>query len=138
MLDTEGTIAEQGHFEVLNGTGGYISRFNLSPPDWSYESTDSPSSTSSFDKETNSEGDVLESDEHLEAAANKQTGDLSIYKYYMNSVGWFAVLIFVVFISAFVFCISFPSKLRHTLSRWGGKWLIISLPRYLGQMVGGI
>jgi ATP-binding cassette, subfamily C (CFTR/MRP), member 1 len=110
-LDADGAIDEQGRFEFLNATGGYISQFNLSPPDWSQPTDDA---STAFNVDSNGEldvpEDVLESNENLEAAANKATGDFSIYGYYMKSVGWFPVVVFVFFISGFIFCISFPSR----------------------------
>jgi ATP-binding cassette subfamily C (CFTR/MRP) protein 1 len=40
---------------------------------------------------------------------SRRTGDTTVYLYYINAVGWIPTLIFVVSISAFVFCISFPT-----------------------------
>lgn len=50
-----------------------------------------------------------------ELDANRRTGDLSIYGYYASSVGWFAVATFVIAMSSYVFCISFPQI-------WLGWW----------------
>jgi hypothetical protein len=44
------------------------------------------------------------------AGSKRHTGDLHIYVYYMRSVGWWTSMTYVVAITAFVFCISFPSK----------------------------
>ena len=47
--------------------------------------------------------------EQAAADASRQTGDVAIYLYYIQSVGWIPTLIFVGAITAFTFCISFPS-----------------------------
>jgi ATP-binding cassette subfamily C (CFTR/MRP) protein 1 len=112
-LDTEGSIAEQGHFDVLNATGGYVSSFNLGPPDWDYQKEEWQSSSM---KEFHPSSHPIQTAQEIEAEANKRTGDISIYMYYMRAVGWIAILIFVVSITAFIFCISFPSEYLNFLS----------------------
>ncbi len=42
--------------------------------------------------------------------SGREIGDVSVYLYYVKAVGWIPTVIFVVAISAFVFCMSFPSK----------------------------
>lgn len=44
-----------------------------------------------------------------EDGANRRTGDIAIYKYYIGSVGWIPSLIFVLAICAYIFCQSFPT-----------------------------
>lgn len=109
MLNAEGRIAEQGTFHVLSATGGYVSSFNLPRPDWEY--TVEESALKTVPKPTTADqNDTIQTSEDLEAEANRQTGDFSIYRYYLGAVGWLPILIFVVCISSFIFCISFPSK----------------------------
>ncbi|KAJ5279863.1 hypothetical protein N7478_005235 [Penicillium angulare] len=106
VLDTEGRIMEQGSFSALNKTGGYVSSFGLTAADWDYKPkrfSESPSYSTidSIEKEK----------EFLEPEPlNRATGsDLGIYTYYINAIGWFPALVFVVAMAGFVFCISFPT-----------------------------
>lgn len=46
----------------------------------------------------------------LEADGTRRTGDMSIYLYYVQAIGWIPTIIFFVCISCYVFGISFPSK----------------------------
>jgi ATP-binding cassette subfamily C (CFTR/MRP) protein 1 len=107
VFDTEGRIAEQGNFDVLSATGGYVSSFNLPRADWDYAVEESTSKTL---QESSTDEKIIQTNDDLEAEANRQTSDFSIYRYYLGSVGWIAIAIFVVCISAFIFCISFPSE----------------------------
>jgi ATP-binding cassette subfamily C (CFTR/MRP) protein 1 len=102
---------EQGTFDRLNATGGYVSSFNLPSADWVYK----PAIDASPSQELTYEyvaPDPNKVSDPLEAEANRRTGDLSIYLYYVNSIGWGPTIIFIVGITAFIFCISFPSKLK--------------------------
>ena len=110
VLNENGKIAEQGSFKELVASGGYVSCLDLQPADWRIKSKQSdlnqllPSVTKYIPSTLKPKTMV----EEAEFEANKRTGDLSIYAYYTKSVGWVSVLIFVVAVSAYVFCISFP------------------------------
>jgi ATP-binding cassette subfamily C (CFTR/MRP) protein 1 len=108
VLEKEGSIAEQGPFERLNASGGYVSSFNLAPPDWNFtpemHEPDAPPKYS----ERQATSPVTE--EELQAEANRRTGDVAIYGYYVGTVGWIPTIIFVISITIFIFGISFPSK----------------------------
>ncbi|KAI1930027.1 hypothetical protein LOZ60_001286 [Ophidiomyces ophidiicola] len=106
-LDADGKICEQGKFDDLNSTAGYVSSFTLPPPDWTYKPD--PDANRELIPVKEEESDGLRTNEALEAAANRRTGDVKIYLYYIGSVGWLAALAFVIFVCGFVFCIAFPS-----------------------------
>ncbi|KAI4279834.1 MAG: hypothetical protein L6R38_004935, partial [Xanthoria sp. 2 TBL-2021] len=123
VLNDTGHIEEQGSFAELNANGGYVSSLDLPSADW--RTRNHGVSTSSLDHllSTPSQDfipslpptkEIIEEAE-AEFEANKRTGDLSIYAFYAKSVGVFAVVTFVVAISAYVFCISFPQI-------WLGWW----------------
>ena len=121
VLSEKGTIAEQGSFKELNAAGGYISSFELQPANWTIRSTEMTNLDQVLAMNTTNK--ILhptlppseESTESKEFEANKRTGDLAIYAYYAKSVGWFAVVTFIVAMCAYVFCISFPQI-------WLGWW----------------
>ena len=117
VLDERGKISEQGSFKELTASGGYVSSLDLLPADWKYKSNET-----AFDRliAPNARNTYIapkkeESDEAIELEANKRTGDISIYAYYAGSVGWFAVVTFIVAISGYVFCYTFPQI-------WLGWW----------------
>lgn len=106
VLESDGRIMEQGSFSALNKTGGYVSSFGLTAPDWDYKPkrfSESPSYSTidSIDKEK----ELLDS----EPQQRDTGGDLGIYTYYINAIGWIPAMVFVVAMAGFVFCISFPS-----------------------------
>lgn len=124
VLNDKGQIAEQGAFSELNIGSGHVSSLDLPHADWRVREQ-APSTldqllvNASQDSQENFPSlaptkEVVE-DADSEFEANKRTGDLSIYAFYARSVGWIAVLTFVVAISAYVFCISFPQV-------WLGWW----------------
>ncbi|KAL9614735.1 MAG: hypothetical protein Q9167_000804 [Letrouitia subvulpina] len=118
VLNEKGRIAEQGSFKELTASGGFVSNLDLPPAE-----------RRSKPKETTLDQLVLTANKSVPATrppqetaaqaeeleANRRTGDLSIYAYYAKSVGVFSVLIFVVAICSYVFCISFPQI-------WLGWW----------------
>ncbi|KAF2742355.1 P-loop containing nucleoside triphosphate hydrolase protein [Sporormia fimetaria CBS 119925] len=137
-LDSNGSIAEQGTYDKLNRAGGYVSSFDLPPPDWDfapekhlYEAPPKYTERAASDKVT--EEDML-------AEANRRTGDAAIYLYYVRSVGWIPTLIFVVSITIFIFGQLFPTW-------WVKEWAAFNaqnpnekLGLYLGVygMLGGV
>jgi hypothetical protein len=129
-LSKDGSIAEQGTFSALASTGGFVSSFNLPSPDWNYQPEE-------FTYKIAQHPTPAQTAEHIEEEASKSTGDISIYLYYIKSIGWTSILTFAACISAFIFCISFPSELVSILCCSNGYgWLMVA--RYLVKMVGCI
>jgi ATP-binding cassette, subfamily C (CFTR/MRP), member 1 len=133
-LDPKGEITAQGTFADLNGAGGYVSSFSLPRADWTYipeihdeiiqvgldkdqdgmaviqpKESDSDASFTLNETAYPREGEGTD-------GTSRRTGDVQIYLYYIKSVGWIASLVFVVAITGFVFCISFPSTYHSTQS----------------------
>ena len=118
VLSDEGEIAEQGNYKELVASGGFVSSLDLPPAEWGYDSstvTPMDQLVSTAAKSYLATLPPKEIGPSTDFEANKRTGDLSIYAYYASSVGWLAVVTFVVSISAYVFCISFPQI-------WLGWW----------------
>jgi hypothetical protein len=106
-LGGDGKVSEQGSFKDLNAEGGYVSSFSLPPPDWNHE----PVYTNKIFHGKESAGNLRS--QTTEDDASRRTGDVAIYLYYVRAVGWIPTLIFMIAISAFVFCLSFPSSISH-------------------------
>ena len=110
-LDSTGKIAEQGSFEKLDAAGGYVSDFNLPPADWTYvHEQESLTYKHSATESVSPSPDSMKTTEAVEDEASRRMGDFSIYLCYVNSIGWIPTIIFIVAISAYIFCMSFPSK----------------------------
>jgi ATP-binding cassette subfamily C (CFTR/MRP) protein 1 len=107
-LDKEGTIVEQGSFDKLNTSSGYVSNFDLPPPDWNFAPEKHVYEAPPRYTERASSNKVTEED--IQAETNRRTGDAAIYLYYVRSVGWIPTLIFIVSIVIFIFGQSFPSR----------------------------
>ena len=110
-LGTDGKIAEQGTFKQLDAAGGYVSNFNLPPPDWAYI----PLYESFIDRQALADSvcqgaDMTKLTDLEEDDASRRMGDLSIYLYYVQSIGWIPTMIFVGAITIYIFCVSFPSN----------------------------
>lgn len=114
-LSKEGKIAEQGTFEKLNTSGGYVSGFDLPLPDWDFSPQKHTYEAPPRYTERQNSTKVTEDD--IQAEANRRTGDTAIYLYYIGSVGWVPTIIFIVSIIIFIFGISFPSKFHHSLTQ---------------------
>ncbi|KAH8602264.1 P-loop containing nucleoside triphosphate hydrolase protein [Bisporella sp. PMI_857] len=101
-----GKVSEAGTFLQLNAAGGYVSSFNLPPPNWDYQST---YQASNVEKHKNSQTKSLASPDDVKDSSSRGSGDSAVYLYYVRNVGWIPTLIFVVAIAGFIFCVSFPS-----------------------------
>ena len=96
-LDANGRIAEQGPFDVLKNSGGYVQ--SLAAKLKSEENTAPEVHVKDFmapiklvptlpTDEINAQTEEL----------NRQTGDLQVYKYYLASIGWKYNTVFIFFI----------------------------------------
>ena len=119
VLDEKGDVIEQGSFRELNASGGYVSDFDLPAPDWSFEprgmKLDQLFSPPTEPVVVSEPSKIAKGLSESELDANRRTGDLSVYGYYINTVGRFAAISFVAAICGYVFCMSFPQI-------WLGWW----------------
>lgn len=134
ILD-EGRIAEQGSFEKLISSEGYLRDFK--PRGVPFEITDSSD-------------DVVETSPNKPAAAPdkidtaqqdlaRKTGDMSVYSYYFKSIGWPLMFLIVLSEVGFAFGTKFPDlwvrrwseaeasgSSRHSLGFWIGIFFLIA------------
>ena len=139
VLSRNGEIAEQGSFKELTASGGFISELDLEPANWSMKAKEVKLDDLLFNASKRTQvpvptekpsppGEV----EEIQLEANRRTGDLSVYYYYIKTVGTFAVIVFIVAISSYVFCYSFPQI-------WLGWWAdanAIAPNQHLGYYLG--
>ena len=112
VLGKNGIVVEQGSFNEVNACGGYISNLNLRADtaalDFMSQKTSDPASQATAlapPKRSDSAAAIVDDIN----ASNRQSGDISIYLYYVRSVGWPATIIFFVAMSIFAFCYTFPT-----------------------------
>ena len=110
VLDNKGHVIEQGSFKALDAAGGYVSSFALGLPEWGYKADLFPAS--GVQVEVMEKPDKPEAE--IEADTRGKGGDLSIYLYYVQAIGWIPTIVFIVAIAAFAFCISFPSTILQS------------------------
>ncbi|KAF2439489.1 hypothetical protein P171DRAFT_490190 [Karstenula rhodostoma CBS 690.94] len=129
-LSKEGSISEQGTFDKLNGTGGYVANFDLPPPDWDFSPEKHIYEAPPRYSERANNGMVTEDD--IQAETNRRTGDVAIYYYYIKSVGWTAALIFMVSVTLFIFGQSFPTIWVKLWAEYNDEFPNQRLGYYLG------
>ncbi|KAE8348413.1 ABC transporter-like protein [Aspergillus coremiiformis] len=113
MLSKEGTIQHQGPPKQLG-----LARSTLNNP---IEASDSPGGDSSRnstprDLQDDTTWTLASTGQHSYDDLARQKGDFSIYKYYLESVGLFNVLLYVLLNCLFVFCSRFGQV-------WVGFWV---------------
>ncbi|CAJ2506119.1 Uu.00g002490.m01.CDS01 [Anthostomella pinea] len=136
-LGNEGRIVEQGSFDTLNGTGGYVSSFDLPPPDW--DSAPEELTYASPPRYTERPIHEKVTEEDVQAETNRRTGDVAIYLYYIRSVGWIPTLIFIASITIFIFGQSFPTIWVKMWAEYNQEFPNQRLGYYLGiyALLGG-
>jgi hypothetical protein len=87
VLDTGGTITEQGAFDHLRAQGGFISKILVHPEILQRDSIAGPgegtkTKTSATVQISNGPGTRITDD------LTRRIGDLSVYKYWLSSIGW--------------------------------------------------
>ncbi|KAI9371210.1 P-loop containing nucleoside triphosphate hydrolase protein [Aspergillus egyptiacus] len=103
VLDKDGYVSEQGSFSALDAAGGYITGFSLN----------CAKADTKLDMKHKAETSVqvysMPKSSETQGENYRGQGDISVYLYYVRSIGWLSTAFFVVAISGFIFSISFPS-----------------------------
>ncbi|PTU22530.1 hypothetical protein P175DRAFT_0514599 [Aspergillus ochraceoroseus IBT 24754] len=105
VLDKDGHIIEQGSFSALDASGGYVASLGLNSPEPDINIHNPPNLSGSSIAQFHSVNESIEE----ETENYRGNGDISVYLYYIRSIGWLSTIFFCVSISGFIFCISFPS-----------------------------
>ncbi|RFU28640.1 hypothetical protein B7463_g7701, partial [Scytalidium lignicola] len=102
-LGNDGRLVQQGTFEELNTTNGYVQSLTITRR----EPKTPKESTASFSKPHSSMRamSTLSNDDDA-----RRVGDIQVYKYYASIIGWKVLTAFMVLAVWPVFCLSFPSE----------------------------
>jgi ATP-binding cassette subfamily C (CFTR/MRP) protein 1 len=111
-LGSNGDIVEQGNFDELNKSNGYVRSFSVQQSKQGFQST-KPTGQFTLGPMPTS-GLVAAMDDK-----KRQLGDLTVYMYYFRTLGRTVTFLLVLFAAAHGFFFSFPSNLRLCLlSLW--------------------
>ena len=104
-LGSSGEIVEQGTFEELNSSNGYVRSFSVQHAKVQDQTTEPAGKLTLGPKPTSRLLDAMDE-------KKRQLGDLTVYRYYFSSVGAMSTFFFVFFSLIHGFFYSFPSKPR--------------------------
>ncbi|KAG8676479.1 hypothetical protein FPOAC2_02575 [Fusarium poae] len=144
-LDGTGTGCAQGTFDELNKFDNYVS--GSAALTTSGTKSKVPSSGPDFTLAPLPESSAaalavldMELIEGKHDGANRRSGDVAIYMYYMHAIGWVPTLIFVLAICAYIFCQSFPTIWLNWWAAANAKEPFTRLGYYLGiyAMLGAL
>ena len=107
VLGDSGTIVEQGTYDFLNLQQGHVQ--NLIVDSQTRESQSDSVLDISEDIRENLTSAVVKNSEQEEDLLRK-TGDMTLYKYYLKSVGWKDGFIILSLTIGAQFCVYFPRK----------------------------
>ena len=112
-LDKTGNVVEHGTFENLNATQGYVNSLSVNNTNLTDDNGNNK------ERELNN-APVLKKFDSEPAAAidiisdpSRQNGDISVYKYYFDTVGMWWCLLFFATLAAFAFFYVFSSKSKQ-------------------------
>ncbi|RDW58727.1 hypothetical protein BP6252_13203 [Coleophoma cylindrospora] len=97
-LGSQGELEEQGSFEELNSKEGYVNNLSVRVKAAHDAENPIPGSKEDTDPEPR----------ELIPNGQRQLGDMTIYKYYIDTVGWRNSIVFLALGALFVFGSSFP------------------------------
>lgn len=109
VLGENGTIIEQGSFQSLDHNNNYVQKLLVDSQ-----------ANDSYPKDAPEAHDDVKQDPFTSAAIHsepeddllRKSGDLTLYKYYLKSVGWKDGLVILLLSICTQFCVSFPREYR--------------------------
>jgi ATP-binding cassette, subfamily C (CFTR/MRP), member 1 len=102
-LGNNGDVVEQGTFEELNKSDGYVRSFSVKHAKRQTQTTEPAGKLTLGPKPTSRLLDAMDE-------KKRQLGDLTVYSYYFRAVGKTATFLVVFFSAIHGFFFSFPSK----------------------------
>ncbi|KAF2001413.1 multidrug resistance-like protein [Amniculicola lignicola CBS 123094] len=105
-LSSEGVIAEQGSFQDLTATDGYVRQFYSEHLDNHAITEGLSEAPSSAGKDTPS-ANVTPADASVDKL--RQLGDWSVYNYYFKTIGWLTTTLFLFLALCWAFFQTFPT-----------------------------
>ncbi|KXG47709.1 ABC transporter, transmembrane domain, type 1 [Penicillium griseofulvum] len=130
VLSKDGHMEGQGSFEELVEKNQYILSLSYSAGLEHSEIEESDSNLGQTQEANNQVGETRERE--TTSNISRGIGDISLYGYYINSLGWWAFGLALLFATLYVFCTAFPQVIL--------SWWCSSVPGrnhlYLGSYVG--
>jgi hypothetical protein len=104
-LGSNGEVVEQGTFEELNKSNGYVRSFSVQQSKEQFQNTEPAGKSTLGPMPTSALVDAMDD-------KKRQLGDLTVYMYYFRTLGKTVSFLFVFFAASHGFFYSFPSKPR--------------------------
>jgi ATP-binding cassette subfamily C (CFTR/MRP) protein 1 len=102
-LDANGRVIEQGSYQHLMNTNGYVSTIS--------ESSQLPNTTRAPDFVLDDETiQGLNIEEEQTEDMSRRTGDLTVYSFYFQNIGWPLLTLFLICCVLFISSLSFPRE----------------------------
>ncbi|KAL3422989.1 hypothetical protein PVAG01_04736 [Phlyctema vagabunda] len=101
-LDSSGQIVEQGTFEELSRSGGYVQSFRVKQGKPESSTAEVNATLPAFESNSSTLVDAMDE-------KTRQLGDLSVYWYYFKSVGWWTTSVLLFYQAVNAFTSSFPT-----------------------------
>jgi ABC-type multidrug transport system fused ATPase/permease subunit len=114
-----GSIVEQGSFDTLMAHGGYVHRLKSWESSLNKSSAEKPSSKSATHKpkaSTARKNESQLSSLELKTAAMRQSGDKTVYKHYLKSMGWVLTGLAMFSAALWGFFTNFPTICKFLIS----------------------
>ena len=102
-LGSNGEVVEQGTFEELNKSNGYVRSFSVQQSKEQFQNTEPAGKSTLGPMPTSALVDAMDD-------KKRQLGDLTVYMYYFRTLGKTVSFLFVFFAASHGFFYSFPSK----------------------------
>jgi ATP-binding cassette subfamily C (CFTR/MRP) protein 1 len=104
-LGSKGSIVEQGTFDELNKSNGYVRSFSVQHVKYQTQPTEPAGKLTLGPRPKFKLLDAMDE-------KKRQLGDLTVYRYYFRALGTITTFLFVLFSVIHGFFFSFPSKSR--------------------------
>lgn len=112
-LRSDGTVAEQGTYQALRCTGGYIDQLSID-----FKQAEHPEEAGKIEIPL---AQVREVPEEIDGDDSvRKAGDWNTYRHYFAATGWQAVFLVTGWAFTFVVCLRAPSLLLNYFSGWQG------------------
>jgi ATP-binding cassette, subfamily C (CFTR/MRP), member 1 len=102
-LGSNGEVIEQGTFEELNKSNGYVRSFSVQQSKEQFQNTEPAGKATLGPMPTSALVDAMDD-------KKRQLGDFTVYMYYFRTLGKTVSFLFLFFAASHGFFYSFPSK----------------------------
>ncbi|KAF9694299.1 hypothetical protein EKO04_007720 [Ascochyta lentis] len=149
---SDGTVSEQGTFNELLASQGYLQRLGLKTSSDSDDTSDLSTSKESAQEASSSTdpNKLAKVPVATVSDASRQVGDRTVYKHYMKSMGWFLAASALFFASLWGFFLNFSTiwltywvndikakEPKHSYAYWAGVYALLQISALISLFLLG-